>query len=266
MLESPDNLAALRQEIINTIGRLLPATLPVWPDTSAERSMALAQGLIRPAEGAFALAGICHTVENFAPLLDAAGQSRPIYYPFTLVCALHLAKLASEPDALKNVTDQLKNVLPSARPALNLWEAYALALAGGADDAVLDRWFMVFDKQQPAGHLHELTAETSLDAFTYDELISMQAAAAIAFLRKDDAMIAQVAKQAAYHYDNTQPDNTTQHPWALAAFARFSQTFPLARQQLHDVQTLLTHRARGPEYQGIALGLLACAAIELASA
>ncbi len=224
--------------------------------------MALAQGLLRPEDAPAALTTLMPAVTLSMPLTDAADQARPIYYPFTLVCALHLAKITGQPDALTHITTQLAGILPSAYPALNLWEAYALALAG-ENDAVLDRWFMVFDKQKPAGHLHELTAETSLDAFTYDELISLQAAAAIAFMKKDDAMIAQVAKQAAYHYDNTQPDNTTQHPWALAAFARFPQTFPLAQQQLHDVQTLLTHRAKDPKNQGIALGLLACAAIEL---
>lgn len=267
MLETPDNLAALRQEIISTISRLLPAELPQWPETSAERTMALAWSMIKPSQdkSAEAFQMLESAIESAVPLTDAAGQSRPIYMPFARVCALHIARQFKQPgvqDVLDTITNPVANVLPSALPSLSLWEAYALALAGNTD-AVLDRWFMVFEKQQPAGHLHELTAETSLDAFTYDELISLQAAAAIAFLRKDDAMIQQVAKQAAYHYDNTQPDNTTQHPWALAAFARFSQTFPLARQQLHDVQTLLTHRARGPESQGIALGLLACAALEL---
>ena len=62
--------------------------------------------------------------------------------------------------------------------------------------------------------------------------------------------------------ENTQPDNTTNEPWGLAAFAALDETGTFAEQQLHDAVVQL--RNGGTEGGvPISVGLLADALLTL---
>ncbi len=98
--------------------------------------------------------------------------------------------------------------------------------------------------------------ETNLDSFTYDELVTLHALGAMAIIANDTQLLAATRRMSQFHMANTQPDHTTHQPWAMAVFAWFPETFPLAQQQLHTVQTC-------SDRSGLMRALLADAALLL---
>ena len=73
-----------------------------------------------------------------------------------------------------------------------------------------------------------------LDRFVYDELVAIHAAYNSAKFLGGKEMMEQVHRAVRWHVDNTQPDNTTNEPWGLAAFSALDETGTFAEQQLHD--------------------------------
>ncbi|MGN6368532.1 MAG: hypothetical protein ACTHN5_09750 [Phycisphaerae bacterium] len=106
-----------------------------------------------------------------------------------------------------------------------------------------------------------------MDRFVYDELTALHAAynsAKIIGGPDAPAMMDQVRHAIRWHVENTQPDNTTNEPWALAAFAALDDTHTFAEQQLHDTLTWLQNAPPLPNGKvPVAIGLLADAVMTL---
>jgi hypothetical protein len=196
-------------------------------------------------------------------LRDPAGHAREVYHP--LVLHLHLAAFLKHYEALpaplwgaceeslpgavepaRAVEDFADKAPPEDEPELTplmLWNALGLLEAGHlasrdvdvevADSAV----HAIVSRPGPEGSLHPRRGEDSLDAWTYRELTGLHALANLAIARRSQPWARRVHEIARYHLDNTQPDNTTTEPWALAAFLWSPDTRSFAEQQLHDAQT-----------------------------
>ena len=59
-----------------------------------------------------------------------------------------------------------------------------------------------------------------------------------------DPLIAAIEKVVKWQVENTQPDNTTQEPWGVAAFPALDETGTFAAQQVHDATQRLTAASR----------------------
>jgi hypothetical protein len=107
----------------------------------------------------------------------------------------------------------------------------------GAADAAM-RWMHQLARrhQHPDGRMHDLDAQTNLDTFTYDELVTLHALGSMALATGDLTLLNAARKMAGYHMANTQPDHTTDEPWAMGVFAFFEETRMFAQQQLHNVR------------------------------
>ena len=135
-------------------------------------------------------------------------------------------------------------------------------------DADLMRWLwqagVAMQENKPAATFHRLTSETLLDGFVYDELVAIHAAYNSAKLLADNEKLERVRRAVRWHVENTQPDNTTNEPWALAAFAALDETGTFADQQLHDTVAWLQNGPPLPHGKlPVAVGLLADAVMTL---
>jgi hypothetical protein len=196
-----------------------------------------------------------------APLLsDPLGHARDLYHP--LVLHLHLAAFSklyeSLPVGLWSACEELvpracegvraveawaNRAPPPEKTALVLWES--LCLHDQADLAKRDADAELVDtivhaitaRPGPGGSLHprdEGPQGESLDAWTYRELTGLHALTNLAIARRSAAWAARVEEIALYHLNNTQPDNTTNEPWAVAGFLWSTKTRSFGEQQLHD--------------------------------
>lgn len=258
--------------------RGVPAALLLLEDR-AELHPFLADGF-----RALARDGRATAAGQLPELRDPVGHGRDVYHP--LVLHLHLAAFArlyeTLPVSLWSVCeDALGDAClgaraveafadvppPAERTAMVLWQALCLleqAQLASRDveiELVESVVHQIIARPGPGGALHERAAggarEESLDAWTYRELAGLHALTNLALARRNRAWAARVEEIALYHLENTQPDNTTNEPWALAAFVWSPRTRSFAEQQLHDTT------AQG---QGGSEGLGAVAALLLADA
>lgn len=232
-----------------TLG-VTPALLLLTPDPALHAPLA---------EGFDRLAALGRSGER-AVLRDPAGHAREIYH--ALVLHLHLAAFSRHYETLPRdiwaaCEDALQDaVLPARRVetfadiappptfvAIVLWHALCLLeqskLANrDVDVEVVDSIVhRVISRPGEQGSLHPRDEDESLDAWTYRELYGLHALANLALLRRNRAWSARVEEVAMHHLENTQPDNTTNEPWALFAFLWSAQTRSFAEQQIHDATT-----------------------------
>ncbi len=225
-------------------------------DDDAALYPALVQGLTKLAAITHAGPPTTHAVVMFR---DALSHRRDIYHP--LVVHLHLAALhgatsmaatmrsaaidlASRTiDSMPQVRLHMHKPAPPAITALLLWQALCLdevaMLTGDSAgrNAVVEVVEPILADPGEGGSLHPQDPDESLDAWTYRELCGLHALYRLAIHAPPDratAWMARVAEITRFHVDNTQPDNTTNQPWAWAAFAARPETRSFAVQQLHD--------------------------------
>ena len=153
-------------------------------------------------------------------------------------------------------------------PSELLWGHWLLTLGESLGGPANERWLIdgLWERGTRAKTetFHPLTSETLLDGFVYDELVTIHAAYNSAKLADDKAMLERVRRAVRWHVENTQPDNTTNEPWALAAFAALDETGTFAEQQLHDAIAWLQNSPPLPHGRlPVAVGLLADAAMTL---
>ena len=194
-------------------------------------------------------------------LVDQAGHHRDVYWP--LVLHLHLSAFTlqyeSLPSSLWSVCEDaladaiiptrwiesFVGVAPAAdQTAMALWSALCLleqaVLASRDVDIELVDTVVHHMVARPGseGALHprneQAGGEESLDAWTYRELCGLHALANLAIARRNQTWAKRVEQIALYHLENTQPDNTTNQPWALFAFLWSPQTRSFGEQQMHD--------------------------------
>jgi hypothetical protein len=118
------------------------------------------------------------------------------------------------------------------------WISWLQSGATGGDGDAGVRWMqrLVRKHQHPDGRMHDLDAHTNLDKFTYDELTTLHAVGGLAIASGDETLLEGARRMAAYHEAHTQPDHTTDEPWAMGVFAWFEGTRLFAEQQLHNVR------------------------------
>ena len=150
---------------------------------------------------------------------DAGGQVRSAYKYFALSCALRT-------DNNSHKLAHFASDLRGDGPVSTAWELWLSVLQKDEEhaNALAQRLFRM---QNADGTWHALNVDTNLDAFVFDELCTLHALgnAAIETGRLD--WKERVRKGCLYHLENTQPDNTTNQPWALAAFAMHEDTLSL---------------------------------------
>lgn len=105
---------------------------------------------------------------------------------------------------------------------------------GAAADPIVDH---LVAAQLPSGSLLQATAADSPDLHWYHELILLHALGVYAVHTARADVWSVVARSAAFHLEETQPDHATSEPWGLFAFLCFAETIPLADQLLHTLQT-----------------------------
>jgi hypothetical protein len=233
--------------------------------------------------GAIALAVHSARGARMPWLVDAAGHGRDVYFPLVVhlnFAALRCRAASLSPEdqfvirqALEAALAAQRLLLAAYRPEIEsgrtawaLWVALnlaeAAAVGGRAEDQALSEAAVtaVLSRPGPGGSLHPLEASQALDAWTYDELAGLHALANLAMLARNSGWARRVEEVARYHLENTQPDNTTNQPWGVLAFAWSAGTRSFAEQQLHDATA---HGALTGLGRGLAGMLLADAAAGL---
>lgn len=208
---------------------------------------------------------------------DPAGHARPVYR----YLAIHLFLTASQhgQKTRKTWCDKGKSVLSQMAQRLRdetetavdlaLWQGLCRVelamLLGDAPRQVevldgLETWVSAGTRD---GELHRMTAEDSLDAWTWRELVGLGALDHLAVLAADRPWRARCDGVVKFHLENTQPDNTTTQPWGVAAFLATPWADTFGQQQIHDA----TAQGRGGSGGGVGLVaamLMADAAMRLA--
>lgn len=205
-------------------------------------------------------------------LTDPAGHRRPIYLPLAfhlLLCAWQRHVQEPLPAGAREVANCMKARLTQCDEAkddvgiaeagidLQLWEClclYQLSMMT-ADEPLWKKVVAqvrgLLEKPGEYGALHVHDPADSLDAWTYRELVGLHALFHLAVLMEDEAIKRRCGEIAQYHLDNTQPDNTTNQPWGVAAFLSDANTASMGIQQMHDAT------AQGSSSQSQNVGLVA---------
>lgn len=180
-------------------------------------------------------------------LTDPAGHRRPIYLP--LAFHLHLTAWQRHikeplPAGAHELASRMKARLDDADADIEidvaLWELLCLYQMSmmTADEPlwkdVTGRLETLLATQGEDGSLHMQDPNDSLDAWTYRELVGLHAIYNLAQLMEDEKLKKRCDEIARYHLDNTQPDNTTNQPWGIAAFLADANTASMGVQQMHD--------------------------------
>ena len=146
-------------------------------------------------------------------------------------------------DSLPNLPDFPRDdTLPAswgAQATEAAWNALALHVAAAIynqptwREAAHQTFHRFARAQQPAGPFLRATASDNPETHWYHELVLLHAVASYAAQANDPTLATAVARNAAFHMAETQPDHATHQPWALHAFAQHPDTRPLADQLLH---------------------------------
>ncbi len=201
------------------------------------------------------------SIERFA-VVDAAGHHRPVYRPLLVYCWLQAFRLSYETlprgefgrweEGLRPWCDLLEAELgeinwgfaglPASRGGVAseaAWTALALHVAGKVyvrdawTDLASDTFGRLTRGQQPSGAFLQASPADNPEPNAYHEFTILHAAASYAVQAEDRTLAAAVAKAAAYHVAETQPDHATEQPWALFPFIWSPPARPLADQLLH---------------------------------
>ncbi len=194
---------------------------------------------------------------------DEQGHSRPAYRPLLLHLGLrvllhrdmNILPHAQRDAIITTLHHQPANPVATGNdttPDLQLWSALlqweqAALLHDDQQHATEAQTWVdsVLSNPGDAGSLHPMSADESLDAWTFRELIGLHALSHLDQLHPAHHWHQRLCEIAAYHLENTQPDNTTNQPWGLPAFV-LGNAPSLAEQQLHDVRA---HAASLPHHR-----------------
>jgi uncharacterized protein YbaR (Trm112 family) len=158
--------------------------------------------------------------------------------------------LTNWPDRLRPLVDSISD--PPAFPVADslpaswgaqatevAWNALALHVAAAIynqptwRESARQSFHHFATAQQPAGPFLRATASDNPETHWYHELVLLHAMASYGAQTADAAIATAVARNAAFHMAETQPDHATNQPWALHAFAQHPDTHPFADQLLH---------------------------------
>jgi hypothetical protein len=193
-------------------------------------------------------------------VIDGNHHSRPVYEGLLMYSAFQAIRLApaAYADDGPQWADRLESRLAQtrwpespervlraadgARVVEATWLALAAHVAGNVlgtrTDLASDAFGRLVTCQLPAGTFLKASAADNPETHGYHELLLLHAATSYAAASGDRAVEAAVARAAAFHLNETQPDHATNQPWGLAAFVRNPETRPLADQMLHAAATV----------------------------
>ncbi len=258
-----------------SVGLALPAARLLLRNAPADHA---GLGETMAALGAF---GEIHGGDEAVPLWrDEAGHGRDVYHLFTLHLCLSafLTRFESlDPATWSRCEANLESAIQPARraeafvtttpppelAAITLWQGLVLLEAGLAVNRLASIELVdslvqsIVAAPGEHGTLHRQHPNSSLDAWTWRELTGLHALAWLALRRKNRAWSQRVHEIARYHLENTQPDNTTNQPWGLFAFAQFPDTASMAEQQLHDAMDQGSVAVGGRDGPGAGVTLVA---------
>lgn len=219
-------------------------------------------------------------IDRFA-VVDGGGHHRPMYRPLLVYCWLQAFRTVYETlsqgefgrweEGLRPWCDLLEAELgeinwafagtPAGRGGVAseaAWTALALHVAGKVyvrdawTDLAADTFGRLTRAQQEAGTFLQSGPSDNPEPAWYHELTILHACASYAVQAEDRTVAAAVARAAAYHVAETQPDHATEQPWGLFAFIWSPPARPLADQLLHAMTINAPQGA-----QGVSLMLLA---------
>lgn len=262
------NLSHYRQALQPLIQQTL-LTIPAQIEPGSLWLAAVpAEALIHPpGRQNFALSLTLEELARNSPqsLADSAGHRRPIYFLLALHLALRALQVKEQP--LPEQAIELLNRLASSADSaeepidLKLWrllclaDAAALGLKVVESSSLVDQTLQAITPPGRDGSLHRHDPDESLDAWTYRELISLHALHGLAQVTGDGALREHAMRVVRHHVEYTQPDNTTNQPWALSAFLTLADDTGFADQQLHDA-TAQGSRLQSGKAPGLVAGLL----------
>ncbi|NJL31739.1 MAG: hypothetical protein HC898_08960 [Phycisphaerales bacterium] len=170
---------------------------------------------------------------------DELGHSRPVYRDLLLHVGLMVMQQIPVP-----LRPSMNNppIPPSTVPEHLQWWQWLLQLESAKLNhdplmpvaSILAQLDAVLAQPGEDGSLHPMHPDKSLDGWTWRELLGLHALAHVYTLHPSAHRLDRLREAVAFHMDNTQPDNTTNQPWALPAFV-IAGAVTLAEQQLHDV-------------------------------
>jgi hypothetical protein len=198
-------------------------------------------------------------------IVDQLGHRRPAYRGLLVYAALQALRLtdANQPD-LENglrpwaelMAAELARVEWPPDPTESLpaawgiaatdaaWNGLALYVAANVyaekqwSDLAIATFNQFVRRQLPGGPFLAARPSDNPETHWYQELVLLHAAASYAIQSRDAAVTAAVARNAEFHFAQTQPDHATNQPWGLPAFMLHPSTQPLADQLLHSATAL----------------------------
>lgn len=267
---------------------IIPTEPAFFPSAESATSIQVERGIVLPrvmkgqTDGGVIerLIGVTSTapIARLA-VVDRGGHHRPVYRPLLVYCWLQAFRIVYETlprsefgrweEGLRPWCDLLEAELgemslaniPASRGGVAseaAWTALALHVAGKVyvrdawTDLAGDAFGRLTRGQQPSGAFLETSPSDNPEPNGYHELTILHACASYAAQAEDRTIAAAVARAAAYHLAETQPDHATEQPWAVFPFIWSPPARPLADQLLHSVAI---NQPRGA--QGVPLMLLA---------
>lgn len=213
-------------------------------------------------------------------VVDRGGHHRAVYKPLLVYCWLQAFRQVYETlprvefgrweeglnawcnllEAELTEIDWPPDGLTAARgtsAAEAAWMALCLHVAGKVfirdpwTDLAADAFGRLMRGQQPGGAWLRTSPSDNPETHWYHELVVLHAAASYAVQAEDRPLSAAVAKNTAFHLNETQPDHATTQPWGIFAFLWNPDTRPLADGLLHATTV------QNPSGGGVSFMLLA---------
>jgi hypothetical protein len=208
---------------------------------------------------AFSTLGPVDAAEQSADALavhfaDELGHSRPLDRPLILHALAMRNPVAPTPRVPGRSVKAPATRFDESNSDLRLWWALldhsidiTPALTIAPDDAAVD-------SPRPAIHQPPNTIRTAIEVWTHTELAGLHALWWHAHFRNDASLHRRVRSSAAWLLEHIQPDNATNHPWAIHVFLIRSLELaavapPAAAEYRLFAETLLHNSLLGPGSQ-----------------
>jgi hypothetical protein len=287
MADTVTTLADFRR-YAGILDAMIPADAPFAPTLESATSIQIERGVVlaRLMKGQHDGGLVERLIEltstgaiDRVAVIDGAGHHRTVYRPLLVYCWLQAFRLVYETlprsqfgrweEGIRPWCDLLEAELgemalssfPASRggvAAEGAWTALALHVAGKVyvrdawTDLAGDTFGRLARAQQPNGAFLLTTSSDNPEPTWYHELTILHAAASYAVQAEDRRVATAVARAAAHHVAETQPDHATEQPWGLFPFIWSPAARPLADQLLHAMTISQPGAA-----QGVPLMLLA---------
>jgi hypothetical protein len=178
-----------------------------------------------------ALERYANLIESMIPISPVAPlvESRAIHRPLVIYSRLLGMEASGQID--DGICDSIETLDDG------VWSSLVLRVAGEVFGKPLWieksglRFEALVHQQQPNGAFLPPDSRMNPETRWYEELTILHAVASYAVRVTSSAMQSAVAKSAAFHLNETQPDHATAEPWGLLAFAEYAPM--LADQVLH---------------------------------